>query len=249
MSKYIVLDLEMCKIPKSQTVAVPLTEAEIKETERPVKDKEGHVKYIKRKTSRNLASEIIQIGAVLLDENYEIVSKFNRYVKPAIGALNSFITNLTGITQNELKDAAYLPEVLEEFAEWMPEDVIFVAWSGSDEMQLKCEMRYKGLEVDCITRTFGHWIDCQKLFDKKIKRSRNSSLEEALIATNIWQEGRAHDGLDDAYNTAVLFARLQTEPDLKLNTAFLESQSEESSHLSFSLGSLFAGLDFGGGEE
>ena len=44
--------------------------------------------------------EIIQIGAVKLDENLNIIEPFNRLVKPSIyGHISPFITELTGLTK------------------------------------------------------------------------------------------------------------------------------------------------------
>ncbi len=55
MCMYAVIDLEMCKVPE----------------------------YMR--ATNKLKCETIQFGAVLLDENYEIVDHFNTYVNPEYG--------------------------------------------------------------------------------------------------------------------------------------------------------------------
>ena len=40
--------------------------------------------------------EIIQIGVALLDQDFNIISRFDKYVKPSFGRLDYFISNLTG---------------------------------------------------------------------------------------------------------------------------------------------------------
>ena len=49
-------------------------------------------------------NEIIQIGAVMMDESYEIVDKYSTYVKPRFGKINHFISSLTGISERTIKD-------------------------------------------------------------------------------------------------------------------------------------------------
>jgi len=73
---YLIIDLEMCMVPKHY--------------------RSKHYKH---------ASEIIQIGAILLDEHFEKIGTVNQYVHPEHGVLNHFITNLTGITNKQIKNA------------------------------------------------------------------------------------------------------------------------------------------------
>ena len=143
--KYAVVDLEFCKVPK------------------------GYKKF-----GYKWCQETIQIGAVLLDEDYEIIDEFNTYVRPEFGRVDCFIENLTGISQADVMSAPHF--------------------------------------------------------------------EEALIASDIIPEGRAHDGLADAYNTALLFAKLEQDPDYELNEFYKTAREEETEHLSFSMGDLFAGI-------
>ena len=46
--------------------------------------------------------EVIQIGAVLLDENYDGVDTFMSFVKPRFGELDEFIQKLTGIMPEDI---------------------------------------------------------------------------------------------------------------------------------------------------
>ena len=59
---------------------------------------------------------------------------------------------------------------------------------------------------------------------------------------NIEPDGRLHDGLDDAWNTARLIEKLEKNPDYKL--VYRERQVQEDSQpLKICLGDLFKGLD------
>lgn len=54
-------------------------------------------------------------------------------------------------------------------------------------------------------------------------------------------EGRFHDGLDDAVNTAYLIEKLEMNPEYQLVS--YEMPDKPSEHLCSTLGELFAGLD------
>lgn len=214
MAGYAVIDLEMCYVTQS------------------MKKKYGY------------SSEIIQIGAVLMDEAYEIKDTFSCYVKPDFSKLDHFIRDLTGISWADLKDAPELQEALQRFYAWLPEGpVTAVAWSGTDETQLKREMMQKGLDIDELNDRIPEWFDSQKLFAEKMKLKRSYSLQEALVAADIRTEGRAHDGAADAYNTALLFRKLRTEEEIRLNPYYEDAHKEDDGGtLQFSLGDLLKGL-------
>lgn len=215
MGYYVVLDLEMCKVPQNEkTRAV------------------------------NLQQEIIQIGAVLLNDSYEVIDEFNTYVKPQIGWVNAYISSLTGIKQKDVEAAVPFEEALEQFVSWMPEDEVeIVSWSENDQKQLEIEMSYKNVSCPKMESLFQHWTDSQIIYAQKSDNDRRYSLEEALIACDIETKGRAHDGFADAYNTGLLFAKMMKEPELIFNPYYENAKKEETEHLSCSLGDIFAGLN------
>lgn len=86
MSNYAMIDLEMCRIPR---VLQP-----------------DHIE---------LHNEIIQIGAVLIDNSYHISDRFSTYVCPQFGTIDDFIEKLTGIGANDVKDAPSIQEALHLF--------------------------------------------------------------------------------------------------------------------------------------
>ena len=188
--KYVVIDLEMCKVARLYKKTYPYN------------------------------SEIIQIGAVLLNEELEVTYKFSEFVKPKYGDLDKFIKNLTGISKYDLSKAEELPVVFKCFMEWVPkEDVAFISWSMTDRSQLSRELEVKEIPFDeHFQEILDTWIDCQPQFAEKMNMGKKQySLEEALIATDVNADGRSHDGLADALNTAMLYAKMQKEEKLTLN--------------------------------
>ena len=63
-----------------------------------------HGKYLeKEKRSNWQKKEIIQMGIVLIDRKYNLIKKYNIYVKPIFNSqLSDYIINLTGISQTKI---------------------------------------------------------------------------------------------------------------------------------------------------
>ena len=118
MSNYVVLDLEMCKVPKGES----------------------------RKAFQH-GSELIQIGAVVLDESYRIKDTFMTYVAPQYGRIDSFIQRLTGITPKHTENAPSTEDALRAFVNWLPDDARLVAWSDSDRSQIEHEILGKSINI------------------------------------------------------------------------------------------------------
>ena len=193
--RYVVLDLEMCGVPKAR-----------------------------RRKEYHWATEIIEIGAVLLDENYDVIDSYKSYVKPDIGIIDTNIEMLTGIRKNMVQNAPGIRKVLENFAGWFPDDVQFVTWSENDEIQIKREIEAKHLE-------FGEIMNDTKPY----------KLEEALNLSDVDYDIHLHDGLVDAANTALLFKKMKTEKEYKFNTYYIESKKEPEM-LTSTLGELLGGI-------
>ena len=214
MCKYAVVDLEMCKVPRGI-----------------------------RKDEFRWARETIQIGAVLLNESLEIIDEFVTYVAPQYGLIDTFINNLTGISRGDVAKAPEMKEALQAFAEWLPEDTKIVSWSNNDEIQIRHEIEAKNIFIDGFDEVLDNWIDCQKTFAEKMNNQRSYKLSEALVAADINYEDSAHDGLVDAYNTALLFAKMERESELVLNPYYKSAITGEEDSCGFLLGNLFAGFD------
>lgn len=169
--------------------------------------------------SADISNEIIQIGAVLLNKKNKAWDTFMTYVKPELGKLDSFITNLTGITNEDIADAPKLSEALNSFVKWLPKDARLVSWSKSDEKQLRKETESKNINICGIEELFDEWVDCQKTFDKIMHSSKNYGLVDALNVSSVEYDENIHDALVDAKNTALLFEKMEREKDkeYKLN--------------------------------
>lgn len=203
MSRYVIVDLEMCRVPKGTV----------------------REKY-------PAGCEMIEIGAVLLDDTYEIADRFKTYIRPEFGEIDSFIERLTGITKIDTLAAPSTREALEMFSDWLPDDAVLVSWSVSDENQMRREMELKGIDLPDLEYFLDSWEDCQETFSEKMETTKSYSLSEALVIADIDFNENIHDGLVDAENTAMLFAKMKREPKLKLSS-YYSTEEENSSFTPF----------------
>ena len=201
---YLVIDLEMCKVPRDY-----------------------------RSKGYKYANETIQIGAVLLDEEFKRIGTLSQFVHPEHGVIDYFIENLTGIKNGQVKHAPRLQEALLHMLNWIGDREYKVyAWSGSDRAQILHEIKAKNIVDEKIASFMeeSRWVDYQDIFMMRYEMSRKMSLEEGF-----------HDGLNDAVNTGLLIEKLELNPDYQLVS--YEMPEKPSEHLSSSLGELFAGME------
>lgn len=156
-----------------------------------------------RKTIPQTQREIIEIGAVMVNADFQVESEFQSFVKPVTNPqLTPFCTQLTNITQDCVDQAPYYPRAIAQFSQWMaayPQRV-FCAWGDFDRRQLRQECRRHGLEnpipLTCLNlRTmFGRSQNLPGLFN----------LQQSLTMANLTFTGTPHRGIDDARNIAKL---------------------------------------------
>ena len=164
---------------------------------------------------RFLQDEVIEFGAVKLDENYQPIDEFQSYVRPKFSEITSHITKLTGITNETVADKNIFEIEFEKFFEWIGGwDMKIYSWSASDIKQLKNECSYKLPKFD-IKRLERQWIDIQKEFDERIGLHNSLSLKYAVGAMDRDFEGTAHTALADAVNTAAILTLMQDDAAFK----------------------------------
>jgi len=160
--------------------------------------------------------EIIEIGAVVLNESYVEVNNFKTYVKPLFNSLiETKIKRLTGISTDMVADAPAFVEAFKMFVNFcksLNDELVFVEWSTSDHLQIVNEANQKNyLMEDYECELMENWQDFQKEFGEILGVSGQISLENALFYAGEDFIGRQHDALFDARNTARLFAATRIE--------------------------------------
>ena len=177
------------------------------------------IEAIHKEDKKVCGSEIIEIGAVMLDENFKEISFFKKLVKPRY---NSRIYKkwevLTGITTEMVIGAAYFESVFADFIDWCGDDGYEIyAWSNCDRSHIVKEMKLKHFErTEACEYMLDHWMDFQKIYGEIVSVEKLISLESALSACGIPFSGRKHDALYDARNTSLLFVESKMNDLAKL---------------------------------
>ncbi len=190
-------------------------------------------------------SEIIQIGAVMMDEAYKIIDKYSTYIKPRYGKIDHYIVTLTGISERTVKEAPDIEEALLQMVRWIGDnDVVFYSWSTTDYYQIRNEIRYKCQDNICWDMFLNpaNWIDYQEKLGKRLESSRLLKSTEALDLAEVDTEGHMHDGFDDAYNTARMIAKLEVHKDYQTLIERIRENEENQKPLTTSLGYLLQGV-------
>lgn len=162
----------------------------------------------KEKEVKEIPFEIIEIGAVKLNDRFELKDKFHRLIKPQIyHEMHQITENLIHISIEELENEKYFPEVAEEFLDWCGEDCMFCTWGPLDLTELQKNMRFYGMES--LSGGPLKFYDVQKLFsigyeDRKSRRT----LEYAIDFLEIEKDIPFHRAFSDAYYTAKVLARI-----------------------------------------
>lgn len=161
----------------------------------------------------NCRFEIIQIGAVKLDENLNIVDKINLLIKPEIYMrMHPYVEKITGLTMNMLNDKPGFKEAFNTFLEFIGDNKTLCVWGKSDIRALYRNLTYHNIITPPILIKY---VDIQQLTTQKLKYSRGGTigLKNAveLLQLPIYDELTFHDALADAIYTAQVFKALNLE--------------------------------------
>jgi len=161
---------------------------------------------VQKQLSCRLRGEVIQIGAVKLDERMNICGSYQIIVKPKYyKKLHRHVSELTGITQEQMDVGTPLPEAAERFRRWCGKSYAFLTWGPDDIPMFKENLNAHAIRSEWLDRVY----DLQVVFNKQTDGgSKQRSLEYAMEYFDLSQNLPAHDALNDAYFTALVARRL-----------------------------------------
>lgn len=167
--------------------------------------------------------EIIQIGAVKLDENFNVIDKINLYIKPNLyKEMHPYVEKITGITIEFLEDKPYFTQAYKDFEKFLSnEEHIFCIWGIGDLKALYRNLSYYDmLKSDLILK----YVDVQNLATKYIKYSKGGciGLKTAIELLELPLKEDFHNALNDALYTAEIFKKIFPK---KLNLKVFNSKN------------------------
>lgn len=151
--------------------------------------------------------EIIQIGAVKLNEQFEPLDTFNTLIRPQIyPRLHPFVEKITGIHPEQLAGQPAFPAAYEAFLAFIGTDpAILCTWGGDDIKSLYRNIYYHGLDAEALTDQF---LNVQPFAAEYLDHETGKAigLKHAVQELGIPEESVFHDALNDARYTAQVFA-------------------------------------------
>lgn len=187
--------------------------------------------------------EVIQFGAIVLDENYREIGCFNSFVRPQCSTrLKQHFREFTGITNEQAFESPVFAEVLQQFCEWCLQygpEITIHEWSNSDLNQLQFECEKKQLSLSSEEKLMlQNWQDAQELYGKAVETETQIALETAVWTLGEGIEGRLHNALWDARNTGRVVALLQDADCVEKAKQMLHHGTPET-EFSCTLGDIF----------
>lgn len=153
--------------------------------------------------------EIIQIGAIKLNDHFETIDSLDVIVKPQIyTTLNPFVKELTGITMDDLNKGTSFKEMYKVLSDFIKTDrSVLCVWGIADIKELIRNIRYYELNALSVPIEY---INIQSYASSTLncKKGINIGLGNAAKLLGIPIENQFHNALNDAYYTAEVFKKI-----------------------------------------
>lgn len=152
--------------------------------------------------------EIIEIGAVKVNDKLEIIDDFCVFIRPMLHPkIDKFCTKLTSITQDDVDEAPNFVQAIDAFEEWMGIEetrTALFSWGDFDKRQFIQDSRLHKIELYWIK----YWACLQKHYSNFKGAPNQIGLNNALKLEGLEFDGIPHRAIEDARNMAELFIRV-----------------------------------------
>ena len=179
-----------------------------------------HTKEQRIKEPVTLNGEIIQIGAVKLNDSLSICESFDTIVRPIYYTqMNTKVKRLTGISQDDIERGESFVSAYRRFLEFCGEEFCFLTWGGDDIGILISNMAIHKIPTNPFPNTY----NLQRIYGRQILKTKKQMSLESAVQTLGEPPYRAHNALSDAISTALVCKHL----DIKSERATVVSASKK----------------------
>ena len=169
-----------------------------------------------------LPFEIIEIGAIKLNDTGVMVGEFSELIKPQVyRELHHITSQLIHMKMKELERGNAFPVVANWFLSWCgEEEYIFCTWGCLDLMELQRNIKFYNMTP--LSDGPIAFLDVQKLFGIAYEdRKQRRSLEYAIDYLQIEKDIPFHRAFSDAYYTAKILMEIKEKhPEVLRNVSF-----------------------------
>jgi len=146
--------------------------------------------------------EIIQFSATKLDKSFNEVSSINYYIQPK-KPVSTFVTELTGISNEMLEDKKFFEEVADDLYDFIKDDILVCHGLPSDYVILKKRFHDVGIQYKAIQSL--DTVELARLFLPSQNSFRLSDLSNSL---DLYTGERYHNAAVDVKVTVKLFIEI-----------------------------------------
>lgn len=174
-----------------------------------IMDLEWNNAYCKKK--KGFMNEIIEIGAVKLDEDLNLVDTFSMFIKAQLGKkLHSRVKELTNITNDDISSGTPFSQTMALFRKWSAgNDNVILTWGDTDIRVLIENFRYfNGIS---FIPFLNNYVNLQKYAQAFMNISKADQIGLSAAAEKLGidiQSYSLHRALDDSMLTADLFRKI-----------------------------------------
>ncbi len=157
-------------------------------------------------------NEIIEVGAVKVNQYGEVLGSFERFIRPFVNPLLSgFCQKLTSIRQKDVDRASFFPKVIEDFKDWIFEDdadYLLCSWGSFDKQFIINDCRLHKLDTDWI---MDRYTDLKDQYTSIKGLEKHKGLKAAVKMEGFEFTGVHHRAISDAENLAKVFIKYVDE--------------------------------------
>ncbi len=152
----------------------------------------------------NKQNEIIEIGALKINNESNVESEFSEFIKPKLNPeLSDFCKELTTIEQSDIDSAETYDIVISKFKEWIDlnQEFVLCSWGFYDKKQFAKDCDLHRLDKSWLT----NHISLKHQYADIKSISKPLGMGGALKKEGLKLDGTHHRGIDDARNIAKIF--------------------------------------------
>lgn len=196
-----------------------------------IMDLEWNNTYCKKKNG--FLNEIIEIGAVMLNENFEQIDTFSLFIKAQLGKkLHARVKELTKITNDDINSGTPFSQAMAMFRKWSAgENNVILTWGDTDVRVLVENFRYfNGIN---FVPFLHNYVNLQKYAQAFLNISKADQIGLSAAAEKLGLDIDSyslHRAIDDSLLTADIFKKIYNSSmfdsyTLKCDNAFYSKLS------------------------
>lgn len=183
-----------------------------------------------------LPFEIVEIGAIKLNEACEPIDTFHAIIKPTVYLeMNSHVEQITHVSTEDLESGLNFNQVVSSFFDWCGTDYRFCTWGSMDLTELQRNMTYFQIGRTLEKPLF--YYNIQKLYSIRYSDGKSRvSLENAVDTLNIEKVIPFHRADADTYYTTMVMRVLnmkEGEKNISIDYYQVPTSHKEEIYLTF----------------